>query len=648
MNTFIIHFLIYCSHWRKYLRFVVFFFIWESVEASEKIPIEHFFQERLASNMTLSPDGKYVAFIAPDRDMKAVYMRDLETAQTTGLRGGPTQDVVDVQWAGNERIIFTVVRNNIFANGLYSVKRGSKRTSIVSNGGVLKIIDPLINEPNHALVWTITENGPGLRKYDLVAGTAKSANNDVHSKGEVLNWRTNSKGDLIGKELYRDGKQVLMHRSAIDEPWVVVDPSLETDLVSFRSLGFHEEKNAYWIVGHKEGVQTASLYLYNLETKSLSEPVFNDSRYDIWGYCKLIYNSMGDRALGLSYYAKSRKIIWFDEVRKSLQVTLDHNFSDTINLIIDSNHEEERFLVYSYSDRNPGVYRVYDAKENRIVITSNARPWIRPEYMASQLTLELTMRDGLKLEGYVTLPGPQDAGPYPMVTLVHGGPWARDRWGFEPVTQFLANRGYAVLQLNFRGSSGYTREISEQHSGDFKGMVEDLSEATRKLVDGGIADPKRLAIMGGSFGGYASVASAAFDPDLYKCAISLSGTFDIEKQINDWKNRFWKLRQGIAAYDYWVDRVGDPEKEADYIRSISPIHFVDEIRIPIMLVHGKSDRVVSHTQSKKLAQALTKVGNKPQTLFMEWQSHGLADLKSRIKVYSQIEEFLARHLSPKG
>jgi dipeptidyl aminopeptidase/acylaminoacyl peptidase len=231
-----------------------------------------------------------------------------------------------------------------------------------------------------------------------------------------------------------------------------------------------------------------------------------------------------------------------------------------------------------------------------------------------------------------------------MVTLAHGGPWARDRWGFDSEVQFLASRGYAVLQLNFRGSSGYNRKISTEYSGDFRAMVDDLSDATRLAVKEGWADPDRLAIMGASFGGYAAVASAAFDPDLYKCAVSIAGTFDIEKQIKNWKTRFWRSVQGTSAYDHWIEKLGDPAEEADYIHSISPINHLAEVKAPILLIHGKEDRVVSQKQSKDLAKELKRAGKEVETLYLKWERHSLDDLNSKIKAYSAIEAFLEENL----
>ena len=264
--------------------------------------------------------------------------------------------------------------------------------------------------------------------------------------------------------------------------------------------------------------------------------------------------------------------------------------------------------------------------------------------MWSQFSLTLPMRDGLKLQGYLTLPGPREGAPYPLVALVHGGPWARDIWGFDPEVQFLASRGYAVLQFNFRGSEGFGLSKGEAFAGDFRGMVDDVADATRQLVAGGLADPRRLAIMGASFGGYAAAAAAAFHPDLYSCAVSISGFFDLEEQIDQWKTRFWKDRQGTWAYDQWVEALGDPETNAERHRALSPRYHADKIGIPMLLIHGTSDTVVSDSQTKDFARALRRADNKPETLYLRWEAHGAAQLKNRVKTYEAVEEFLKENL----
>lgn len=617
-----------------------------SFSSAERISVEDFFKEPYCSDMSLSPDGEYVAFLSPLKDVRTVFTNEIDTGKYRGLQGDRTQDVTNVEWAGNEHIVFSLIKNNIYANGLYSAKRGSPRSTRLNRGDVIRIVDPLKNDPDHVLVWIVASHGQDevLLKYNIHNGWTKSAGTKIPEGVKVLGWRTKRSGEIYGVRVYDDGDEYLLHRNSEGEPWVSINPTEKTDLIKSETHGFDEEKNAYYVVGYKTGEETASLYLYFLDTHSLSEPLFVDENYDIYDNAYLRYCPKAEKVVGMRYVAKGLRNIWFDPDYQALQAMIDRSLTETINLISKVDDHLNRLLIYAYSDRQPGVYLCYDISKQEVVFSLPTRAWINPDAMARQNVIEMKMRDGLRLEGYVTLPGPQSEGPFPMVTLAHGGPWARDAWSFDPIVQFLANRGYAVLQLNFRGSTGYSRRVTEEHSGDFRGMIDDLSEATRMLVSKGIADPDRLAIMGSSFGGYAAVASAAFDPELYKCAISINGTFDMEGQIKNWRSRFWKKRQGTSASDFWIETLGDPEKESEYLKSISPLYHTEDIEIPLLLVAGKSDKIVSSRQTRKLAKELRLNGNEPLTIYLSQQGHSISDSKLRVKVYSEVERFLEKNL----
>ncbi|MGB0370427.1 MAG: alpha/beta hydrolase family protein [Opitutales bacterium] len=330
---------------------------------------------------------------------------------------------------------------------------------------------------------------------------------------------------------------------------------------------------------------------------------------------------------------------------EAIQNSVDQLFPDTINRITSFSKSKNRILIYSMSDRHPGIYRVIDLSKKALVFELEKNSDIDKALLNQQYALGLKMRDGVQLQSYLTLPGPPSAGPYPMVALVHGGPWSRDTWGYDEEVQLLANRGYAVFQLNFRGSSGYGRSNSGRYSGDFEDMVKDVADGTQQLVKKGWIDGNRLAIMGASFGGYASVAAQMFEPGLFQCSISYAGVFDMEEQIENWQDSFWKHRQGTYAYDKWVEILGDPDEEQNYIRSISPRHNAHKINKPVLLAHGKADRVVDVEQTRDMASALKSAGNTPETLYLPAEQHGVASMKNRIKYYERVLEFLGENLN---
>lgn len=612
-----------------------------------EIPVESFFRPIKGSKMCISPDGEYVVFLYPLGDMMGVATMNIETKEVNGLRGNSSDDVRSVYWAGNEHIVFNVTKNNMYASGLYSAKRDRKDIEILNKYEALTVVDPLPVEENWVLAWIYdsADRGQRLMRYNVKSRVGKRVASPGQLPGKVLEWFTNQEGALVGAVTYHEGDTHLMFRKQDKKSWTELGVPDSAKIYDYTFLGYDSAREALWLSGYAEGDQTGALFTLNPKTLKIEGPIFQDADYDVASTASLIYSPYLGTVVGVNYEKAKPSTVCFDSDFKRMQKILDHSFPDTTNRIVDTDANLDSIVVHSYSDRNPGFYCVVDIKHRNVRLRSDVNPNLDPKLMKGQSPFKFKTKSGMNLEGYLTLPGPKNKGPYPMVTLAHGGPWARDTWGFDSEVQFLANRGYAVMQLNFRGSDGYPVDISKVHSGDFRGMVADLSEATRKLVELGVADPDRLAIMGASFGGYAAVASAAFDPDLYKCAISFSGAFDIREQMKNWKSRFWRKRQGTAGFDSWVQKLGDPETAESYIKSISPIYHVENIKIPIMLIHGRSDKVVSARQSKELARALARTGNKPETHYFDQERHSLVEFKSRVKAYSAVEDFLSEHLN---
>ncbi|MEO0508524.1 MAG: prolyl oligopeptidase family serine peptidase [Verrucomicrobiota bacterium] len=596
--------------------------------------------------MKISPDGEYVAFLSPKEDMMCVVIMGLVNQEVNVLRGSRADDVHSVHWASNERIVFNLSKHNTYAAGLYANKRGSNRTELLNGTEVVSVVDPLPNDPDYILAWVqVAHYGKErLLKYNIKTGRIKSPVPESKFKGNVFRWYAEPDGSLFGVAVYRDSDLDFLFLDEAGENWVKLDEPEGFTGHEFKVLHADAEKRQLLLCGYVNGENTASLIPFDMETRKLGEPLFRDERYDMMDGLSLVHCDVKGGVVGLRYATRHREIVWFDEEYRRIQSIIDASFRDTINHIVDVDHSMNRLVVYSYSDREPGKYSIVDIGKSAMLLSFDALRDLPSVSMAKQLSLKLKGHDSLELEGFVTLPGPSDEGPYPFIVLPHGGPWARDIWGFDPQVQFLVNRGYGVLQLNFRGSSGYTTEISIDHEGDFRGMVEDVVYATKQLVKNGVADPECIGIMGASFGGYVAALAPVLEPDLFRCSIAMAGVFDLPKQIDNWKKRYWRERMGTYGYDRWIDVLGNPKLNEVYLESISPQYHADKINIPVMLIHGRSDEVVAASQSKRFAKALSVAGNKPETHYFNWESHGLASWKNRIKAYRAIEEFLEEHL----
>ena len=310
--------------------------------------------------------------------------------------------------------------------------------------------------------------------------------------------------------------------------------------------------------------------------------------------------------------------------------------------IISENKAEDTFLVATYSDRTPGTRYLYHAKADKLVKLGDHNPHINPADMATMKPVTYTSRDGLKIHGYLTLPSGREAKNLPVIVNPHGGPWARDSWRFNPEVQFLANRGFDVFQMNFRGSTGYGRKFWEA---SFKQwgltMQDDITDGVQWLIKEGIADPKRVGIYGGSYGGYATLAGVTFTPDLYAAAVDyvgVSNLFTFMKTIPPYWAPFLKMMQ---------EMVGDPEKDKALLTASSPVFHLDKIKTPLFVAQGANDPRVNKNESDQMVEGLKKRGIEVQYMVKDNEGHGFHNEENRFDFYGAMEGFFSKHLAVK-
>ncbi len=302
---------------------------------------------------------------------------------------------------------------------------------------------------------------------------------------------------------------------------------------------------------------------------------------------------------------------------------------------------EEKFIVMASNDRSPGTRNLYDAKTGTLTRLVEVAPWLKEDHLAPMKPVQYQSRDGLTIHGYLTLPLGREAKNLPVVINPHGGPWYPDTWGFNPEVQFLANRGYAVLQMNFRGSTGYGRKFWEASFKQWgQTMQNDITDGVNWLIKQGIADPKRVAIYGGSYGGYATLAGVAFTPDLYAAAVDYVGVanmFTFMKTIPP----YWK-----PFLDMFYEMVGDPVKDKAMMEAASPVMHADKIKTPLFVAQGAHDPRVNKAESDQMVEALKKRGVDVEYMVKDNEGHGFHNEENRFDFYEAMEKFLEKHLQP--
>ncbi len=299
-------------------------------------------------------------------------------------------------------------------------------------------------------------------------------------------------------------------------------------------------------------------------------------------------------------------------------------------------------IVAASNDRTQGTRYLYDRAADKLTKLGEVQPWLPESKMATQKPIVYTSRDGLTINAYLTVPNGKEAKNLPVIVNPHGGPWFRDSWGFNPEVQFLASRGYAVLQMNFRGSTGYGRKFWEASFKEWGGtMQNDITDGVQYLVKEGIADPKRICIYGASYGGYATLAGMAYTPDLYACGVDYVGVanlFTFLKTIPP----YWK-----PYLEMMYEMVGHPEKDKDRLTKASPALNADRIKAPLLIAQGARDPRVNKDESDQMVAALKARGIDVPYIVKDNEGHGFRNEENQFAFYEQMERFLAKHIGPK-
>ncbi len=618
-----------------------------------EIPVEYFFRPPSIRGAALNPAGTHVAMMVADqkRDSTGLMIVNLADNTIGGLRGDTTYDVSAYAWAGDDRVVFSLARDNLYAWGLYAMKRDDSRSIVTLNEhDVVEVLGSPRARPDNLFVWVRRsardEGRPGrLLELDLRKNSRDHFGHDgINIRGSiapppktegVLRWWRDREGEIRYALAYQKAQTQLFRRET-DGLWTPLALDVERD----RPMAVDADAKTL-LVAHRNESGACELRRLNTTDGTLSPVLQSDDKYDFSdGGIRI---SADDReVIGLIYARQAPEQVWIRAEEAALQRELDGALPpDRLNLITSRSRDGQRLLITSSSDRHPGSLYLFDRTTRKLRQLAELASWLPERLMAPVRLMTFKARDGLKLDAYVTLPlGYDPQRPAPMIVLPHGGPWARDVWGYEAVSQFFASRGYIVFRPNYRGSTGYNAEISLTPRMEFRKMHEDVTDGVRALITSKIADPAHIAIVGGSFGGYLAVCGAAFDPGLYRCAVSIAGIFDWERVLREERiNNPESFR-----YESMRRALGDPKVNQDKFEAMSPYLHAASIRIPVFVAHGKADTNADTSQSRRLVKALAKAGVPHEAFFVPDEGHSFGALKDRVELFTRIESFLKKHL----
>jgi dipeptidyl aminopeptidase/acylaminoacyl peptidase len=352
-----------------------------------------------------------------------------------------------------------------------------------------------------------------------------------------------------------------------------------------------------------------------------------------------LYSKKRKLLTGVSFETSRVGYRFFDEERQRIQTFLDERLAGYENRLISHSKDETQFVVCSATDRSMGTYYLLDVGSMKLTELFQVSPWLEESQMATMQAIEYESRDGLRIQGYLTLPRGVEPQKLPTIVHPHGGPWARDSWGFNPEIQFLASRGYAVLQVNFRGSTGFGRKFMEASFGQWGlDMQDDITDGVKWAIEEGFADPRRVAIYGGSYGGYATLAGMTKTPELYACGISYVGVSNLFTWIAAIPP-YWK-----PYLEMMYEMVGHPERDERRFRETSPLFHADRIAAPLFVAQGANDPRVRKEESDQIVDALRKRKVQVEYMVKDNEGHGFHNEENRFDFYRAMERFLDRHL----
>ncbi|QDQ26216.1 S9 family peptidase [Chitinimonas arctica] len=599
---------------------------------SPHIPLQDFFKNPEKTNFRISPNGKFISFTQPFENRLNVHVMKPggEAKRVTSVTD---RDIRNYGWKGNDHLLYVKDNGGDENFHLYVVDREGKTTRDMTPFGKVRaeIIDELDDHPTDVLIGLNKRNPEVFDAYRLNIKTGK-LKMVAENPGNITQWTTDHLG-RIRAAVSTDGvNSSLLYRTDEKSPFkVVLTTSFKEQL---EPLLFTFDNKRLYVASNLNRDKQAIVELDPRTGKEV-KVVFQRDDVDV---DKLAYSEKRKVLTSSTFETWKEQTHFFDAQTKAMVEKLQAKLPG-YEIRLESDKSEQNWIVSTWNDRTRGARYFYESKTGRLEKLAEVTPWLPEAQMAKVQPIEYKSRDGLTIHGYLTVPSGRESKNLPVIVNPHGGPWARDSWGFNPEVQFLANRGYAVLQMNFRGSTGYGKAFWQASFKQWgKAMQDDVSDGVDYLVKQGTADPKRICIYGSSYGGYATLAGVAFTPDLYACAVDnvgVSNLFTFMKTIPPyWKHYLEQVHE----------MVGDPEKDKAQMEAASPVFHVDKIKAPLLVLQGAKDPRVNIAESDQIVAALKQRGVDVEYIVKENEGHGFRNQENRFEAYEAMEKFFKKHL----
>jgi len=601
------------------------------------IPLEDFFKSPEKADFNLSPEGNYISYMKPweegNRRMN-IYVKKMDSNEEIRLTSEKDRSIYGYLWLSETRIAYVKDEGGDENIHIFAVNvDGTNEIDLTPFEDIkAQLVDDLEDDPKYMLIGL---NKRDKRIHDVYRLNVETGDLEMvaENPGNISGWVTDHEGKLrIATTSDGVNTSMLYRKNESDEFKVI----LTTNFKESVSPLFFSFDNTYLYVSSNRNRDKSAIFTFDLDTAKEDKLIFEHPEVDVYG---LISSKKRKIITGVSYYTDKNNYQFFDDWRRELQTNLEKKLIGLEVRIANLSKDETRAIVMTFSDRSRGTYYYYDIVKDELTKLADLSPWLKVDAMAEMKPVKYESRDGLIINGYLTIPKGSYGKNLPVVVNPHGGPWARDTWGFNSEIQYLANRGYAVFQMNFRGSTGYGRnflELSFKQWG--KTMQNDITDGVNWLIDEGIADPDRIAIYGASYGGYATLAGLTFTPDLYACGVDYVGVSSLFTFMESMPP-YWELYREMM-----YEMVGHPEKDKDLLASASPLLHIDKIKAPLFIAQGANDPRVKKSESDQIVAALKEKNIDVPYMVKDNEGHGFYNEENRFDFYRSMGDFLDKHL----
>ncbi|MEC2076192.1 S9 family peptidase [Metabacillus fastidiosus] len=601
----------------------------------KEISVEDFMKNSGSADYQLSPDGNYIAYASPWESRSNVFVQKMNDKDKEPVRvtSSKDRDIAAFLWK-DDQILYIKDNGGDENFHLYSASfNGHEERDLTPYSGVrVEILNTLPGVKDEILIGMNKENATVFDVYKLNIRTGKTTH-VAKNPGNIAGWVADTNGK-IRIAIESDGvESTVLYRETEEEEFKPFIKGKPGETVA--PLGFSKDNKSIYAVSNKD---RDKIEFVKYDLKGKEEVLFSNPNVDIMSAG---YDAEKDKLLYGIYMTDKIRYEFFDE---EFEKTFRHiqnklKVSESEFDIVDYNKEKTSFIVIVSSDKIRGNYYYYDLKTDKLTELTNLSPWLDSENLADMHPISYKSRDGLTIHGYLTLPKNKKPENLPLIVNPHGGPWVRDGWGFNSEVQLLANRGYAVLQMDFRSSAGYGKEFLEAGNKQWGLKIQDdITDGVQWAINQGIADPDRIGIYGGSFGGYAALAGITFTPDLYKAAVDYVGVSNIFTLL-DTIPPYWETMRNML-----YERVGHPEKDKELLTAVSPVFHADKIKTPLFVAQGANDPRVNKAESDQIVEALRKRGVDVEYMVKDNEGHGFANEENRIEFYNAMIKFLDSHL----